>query len=62
MASTGDDHFSRSEDETNDLRVVESIDKAWELLGLVLHLVEGQVEGEVVEVEVARERRLVVRR
>ena len=54
MASTGDDHFSRTEDETNDLRVVESIDKAWELLGLVLHLVEGQVEGEVVEIEFAR--------
>ena len=54
MSSTGDDHFTRAENEADDLWVVEAVDQSGELLGFVFHLVKRQVEGEVVEVELSR--------
>lgn len=53
VSCTGDHHLSGAEDEANHLRVVKAINEAWELLGFVFHLVKGQVEGEVVQVEFA---------
>ena len=54
VSSTGDDHLSGTEDEANDLWVVKSINQSRELFWLVLHLVKRKVEGQVVQIQFAR--------
>ena len=54
MSSTGDDHLARTKDEANDLWVVKSINQSRELFWLVLHLVKRKVEGQVVQIQFAR--------
>lgn len=56
VPSSRDDHLATAEDQADDLRVVEPIDESWELLRLVLDLVERQVEGQIVQIESARYR------
>ena len=53
VSSTGNDHLTAAENQTDNLGIVESINETRELLRLVLDLVDGQVEGEVVEVQLA---------
>jgi len=55
VTCTGDNHFSAAENQADNLRIVKSVNQAWELFWFVLDLVEGQVEGEVVEVEFTRD-------
>ena len=55
MSGTGDDHLSGAKDKADDLRVVKSINQTRELLWLVFHLVKGKVEGQVVQVQFARD-------
>ena len=45
VPSPGNDHLAAAEDEADDFGIVESVDESRELLGLVLDLVERQVEG-----------------
>ena len=49
--STGNHHLSATEYQAHYPRVVQSVNQTGELLGLVLHFVERQVESEVVEIE-----------
>ena len=48
VSSTGDDHLSGAKDKADDLGVVEVGKSNQELLWLVLNLVKGKVEGQVV--------------
>jgi hypothetical protein len=54
VSCTGDDHFSTTENQADNLGIIEAINQTWELLRLVFNLVEWKVECEVVEVQLAR--------
>jgi len=56
VPSPGNDHLATAEDEADDFGIVESVDETGELLRLVLDLVERQMEGQIVEVELPGQR------
>ena len=55
VTCAGNHHLAAAENQADDLRIVKSVDEAWELLWLVFDLVERQVEGQVVQIQFTRD-------